>query len=209
MPPDLQALIALLKTFLEFMARTDKELGPDAPLPMVDADIAVADALRACAALESWIQQLNEPQSLPTLDSLVTGIALWTMRHDCPLHVPEPVVNALARLANRAETRQDVAAAYALMQGTVEHLTPQLGADLEQSNPERPWRVLLVNFAIAGIRSGDKLLAEHAFSALNAGLPHERAGFFAEALQLAESASLDPELTALIRLQSAAASPYH
>ena len=207
--PDLLALISLLKAFLEFMARTDHELGPDAPLAMVDADIAAADALRACAGLESWINQLDQSILLPALDTLTTGIALWSMRHDSPLHAPEPVVNALARLANRAETRQDVAAAFALMQGTVEHLKPQLGADLEQSNPERPWRVLLVNFAITGIRSGDKLLASHAFSALNAGLPLERAGFFAEALRLAESAGLDMEMTALIRQQSAAASPHH
>lgn len=206
---DLLSLLMLLKTFLDFMSRTDTELGPDAPLPLVDADVATAEALRTCAALEAWLQQLDQTMSLPALDKLITGIALWSMRHDSPLHVAEPVVNALARHANQAETRQEVAAAFALMQGTVEHLKMQLGADLEQSNPERPWRILLVNFAITGIRSGDKLLASHAFSAFNAGLPGERAGFFAEALQLAESAGLDPELTDLIREQAVAAIPHH
>jgi hypothetical protein len=198
---DCVVLLALLDEFLAFMARTDKEQGPDGPLPLADADNACADAMRASAALESWLSRLAVPAQQPDLDTVILGIALWAMRHECALYVPEPMVNALARLANRAATRQDVAAAFALMQGAIEHLKPQLAADLEQSNPERPWRMLHLNLAIVGIRSGDAVLANHAFSALNAGLPHDRKGFYEEALQLAVEAGLPPEMTALIEAQ--------
>lgn len=208
-PADCVTLLALLGEFLEFMARADREHGPDGALPLVDADLACADALRAAAALESWLHRLDLAAQQSELDTLILGIALWTMRHDCALHVPEPVVNALARLANRAATRQDVAAAFAMMQGVIEHLKPLIAADLEQSNPERPWRMLHLNFAITGIRSGDVKLASHAFSALNAGLPHERAGFYDEALRLARESSLPDEMTGLILAQHEAAALRH
>lgn len=206
---DWTTLTALLGEFLLFMARTDVEQGPDSPLPQVDADLACADAMRSAAALESWLNRLDLASRQPELDTLILGISLWAMRHDCTLHVPEPLVNALARQANRAGTRQDTAAAYALMQGAIEHLKPQLAADLEQSNPERPWRLLHLNFAITGIKSGDAALAEHAFSALNAGLPHERSGFYEEALRLAEQVRLPEEITTLIRKQHEAVAARH
>ena len=34
-------------------------------------------------------------------------------------------------------------------------VTPLLSADLERSNPERPWRILHINFAITAIRTED------------------------------------------------------
>ncbi|MDX2220247.1 MAG: hypothetical protein SF172_14620 [Burkholderiales bacterium] len=206
---DCITLLALLREFLDFMARVDREHGADGPLSLVDTDLACADAMRATAALESWLNRLDLAESQAVLDSLILGIALWAMRHDCLLHVPEPVVNALARLANGAASRQDVAAAFAMMQGVIEHLKPQLAADLEQSNPERPWRMLHLNFAITGIRSGDVALASHAFSALNAGLPHERAGFYEEALRIAQHSGLPDEMTGLIMAQHEAAAPRH
>ncbi|MBL8515733.1 MAG: hypothetical protein JNM76_02090 [Betaproteobacteria bacterium] len=208
-PDDCIALSALLEEFLTFIAQSDAEHGADAPLPLADGDIACADALRACAALEGWLNRLDLAACQNDLDTVILGISLWAMRHDCALRVPEPMVNALARLANRAATRQDVAAAFALMQGAIEHLKPLLAADLEQSNPDRPWRVLHLNFAITGIRSGDGLLAGHAFSALNAGLPHEREGFYAEALHLARQSRLPDEMTALIQAQHEASVGRH
>lgn len=206
---DCVTLLALLTEFLTFMARTDAEVGPDSPLPLADADLACADALRTGAALESWLIRLGLESLQPDLDTVILGVSLWAMRHECALHVPEPMVNALARLANRASTRQDVAAAFALMQGAIEYLKPQLGADLEQSNPERPWRVLHLNFAITGIRSGDTVLAAHAFSALNAGLPLDRAGFYADALELAQRSGLPPEMAVLLRSEYEAIAARH
>jgi hypothetical protein len=78
------------------------------------------------------------------------------------------------------------------MQGFVAHVEPALGADLERSDPERPWRVLHVNLAITAIRSEDPALMEHAFDALDRALPDERAGFYAEATALALAPRIAP-----------------
>ena len=119
------------------------------------------------------------------------------------MYATEPVVNALAAQANRATTRQDAAAVYALMQGFVQHFAPQLQADLERSNPERPWRLLNLNFAIASIRTGDAAMMRFAFDTLNMHLPEECAGFYEEASALAAQPGFPLETRGIIEAECA------
>ena len=128
-------------------------------------------------------------------DELVIGVVLWAMRHEVAFRAIEPVVNALARRSNAARGAAELSAAFGLMQGLIAHVAPVLAADLERSNPERPWRVLHVNFAITAIRSEDGALMEHAFDALDRALPDERSAFYAEAMALA----LGPRIAPAVR----------
>jgi len=159
----------------------DRQYGGLAPLPVEGADEIVASLATGLAYLED--------------DELTLGVALWAIRHEVALTVVEPVVNALARRSNQAATRQEIAAVFGLMQGVIAHVGPRLAADLERSNPERPWRVAHVNFAITAIRTEDPAMIDHAFDALDRALPDERAGFYAEALALA----LAPRIAPVVR----------
>ena len=114
------------------------------------------------------------------------------MRHEVALEAVDPVVNAIARQSNAARGAPELAAAFGLMQGFIAHLAPALAADLERSNPERPWRVLHANLAITAIRSEDPALMAHAFDALDRALPDERAGFYSEAMALALAPRIAP-----------------
>ena len=169
---------AHLRTF----AALDRQYGGSAPLPVEDAADAVAAALTQMAHLEAT-EEFAE---------LTLGIALWAVRHGVEITVPEPVANALALRSNRAANAQELAAVFGLMQGVIAHLTPRLEADLERSNPERPWRVLHANLAITAIRTLDPAMMDFAFDALDRALPDERAGFYAEALALAMNPRIDP-----------------
>ena len=131
------------------------------------------------------------------------------MRHQLAIHAAEPIVNALAAQSNRAETRQQSAAVYAMMQGFVQHLAPLLKADLERSNPERAWRLLNLNFAITAIRTGDAAMMRFAFDTLNDHLPDERAGFYSEALALASQPGFPDELRAIIEAEFTRWAPMH
>jgi hypothetical protein len=199
---DAITLIAVVGEFLGLMEQLDKEYGADAPLPIEDAAEATDETLRCLAELETWMDRLQLAHLKADLHTVTLGVGLWAMRHDCAIRTAEPLVNALADRANHATTRQAVAAAYGLMHGFVEYFAPTLSADLERSNPERPWRMLNLNFAIAGIRSGDEVLIRFAFEKLNRHLPDDRAGFYTEALQMAEQAGLPEDLQALIRGQA-------
>ena len=170
-----------IRTQLAALAALDRQYGGMAPLPVEDAD-------ELAGALVTDLAYLGD-------DDLLVGAALWAIRHDVALTVPEPVVNALANRSNRAKSKEEIAAVFGLMQGLVAHLAPRLSADLERSNPERPWRVAHVNLAITAIRTEDPAMLDHAFDALDRALPDERAGFYAEALALA----LSPRIAAPVR----------
>jgi hypothetical protein len=199
---DAIVLLAAVSEFLELMNQLDREYGPDAPLPIEDATEAADETLRCLAELETWLDRLQLAHLATDLDTVTLGVGLWAMRHDCAIRTVEPLVNAVAERVNHAATKQDVAAAYGLMQGLIEFFAPTLGADLERSNPQRPWRMLNLNFAIAAIRSGDEVLMRFAFDKLNRHLPDDRAGFYVEALQMAEQAGLPEDAQALIRGQA-------
>jgi len=102
------------------------------------------------------------------------------------------VVNALAERSNRARGKEELAAVLALMQAVIAEVAPRLAADLERSNPERPWRVLHANLAITAIRTEEPALMEAAFDALEAALPDEAASFYAEARALALNPGISP-----------------
>ncbi len=182
---DAIVLLAVVSDFLAVMSRLDDEYGTDRALPIEDAPDAVDEVLRALADLESWLIRFGQADQLPHLEAVEIGIGYWAMRHELPIFTVEPIVNALAAKSNAADSKQETAAVYALMQGFISHFSPTLKADLERSNPQRPWRLLNLNFAITAIRTGDADLMRYAFDTLNSHLPEERDGFYAEANALA------------------------
>lgn len=158
---------------LRSLEALDRQHGGTGVLP-------VEDAAELVAAVIAGLAQLEEEGA-----DLVVGVALWAMRHEVDIVAVEPVVNALALRSNRAPGKAGLSAVFGLMQGLIAHVKPVLAADLERSNPERPWRILHANFAITAIRTEDPALMDFAFDALDEALPDERAGFYAEALALA------------------------
>jgi hypothetical protein len=190
-----------LAEFLDSILLIDGTYGEDGQLPIEDVAQAADDAIRAAADLQNQLSRLNLADDLPTLDAVVIGVGLWCMRHEVTIYAPEPIVNALARRANDATSTQETAAAFALMQGFVMHLAPQLKSDLERSNPERPWRMLNINFAITAIRTADAAMMRYAFDQLNLALPDECAGFYAEAYTLTSQPGFPAEIRGLIETE--------
>jgi hypothetical protein len=172
----------------------DRQYGGHARIELEDIDRVVAALEATFAQWEAEAARRNLAV-IDTIDAVAIGVALWAMRHEVPITGVEPVVNALARRSNSAKNAQEAAAVFALMQGLVAHVAPGLSADLERSNPERPWRLLHANLAITAIRTEDPAMIAFAFDALDAALPDERASFYAEARALA----LAPGISAVVR----------
>ena len=170
----------------------DRQYGGLSPLPLEDVPELVAALLTGLAHLEQDARRTSLHEDLEDVAHLAIGVALWAMRHQAPIPVVEPVANALAIRSNHAAGKEELAAVYGLMQGLIGHVEPALAADLERSNPERPWRLLHANFAITAIRTEDAAMMDHAFDALDRALPDERAGFYSEALALALAPGIAP-----------------
>jgi hypothetical protein len=179
------ALLSTVSDFLALMARIDDEYGADGILPIEGVSSAVDEALRALVDLESWVIRFNLPDQISPLHAIEIGVGYWAMRHEILISTAEAIVNALAAKSNGADSTQETAAIYAMMQGFIRYFSPALEADLERSNPERPWRLLNLNFAITAIRTGDADLMRYAFDTLNSHLPDETKGFYEEASALA------------------------
>ncbi len=131
----------------------DRQYGGNARLDLEDVDMVVAALQSELARWEADASR-RKLDVEDAIDEVSMGTALWAMRHEVPITVVEPVVNALARRSNHARNTQEAAAAFALMQGLIAHVAPHLSADLERSNPERPWRLLHANLAITGYPHG-------------------------------------------------------
>lgn len=160
----------------------DRQYGGHAPIALEGVEDVVAAALADLVRLEGR----------PRVDEVTVGVALWAIRHQVAITVVEPVANALALRSNAARSRSELSAVYGLMHGVIAHVAPGLSADLERSNPERPWRILHANLAITAIRSEDGELMDHAFDALDQALPHEAPNFYGEALALALAPGIAP-----------------
>ena len=200
---DTETLLAVTGAFLTLMRQLDREYGADFRLPMEDTADAVDAALRSLAELESCLIRFDLPEQLANLQSVEIGICYWAMRHAVSITTVEPVVNALAARSNAATSKQEMAAIFAMMQGFIHHIAPGHESDLERSNPQRPWRLLNLNFAITAIKSEDLKLVRYAFDRLNQYLPDEREGFYAEAHAVASLPGFPADTKRLIETEMA------
>ncbi|MBC7623302.1 MAG: hypothetical protein H7232_07950 [Aeromicrobium sp.] len=207
--PANQRALASIGELLDVIKRLDATYGADGPLPLDDIDSATDVGFNALAELEGLLLRAEDSTLIEDLDALTLNLLLWAMRHDVQIASCGPAVNTLARRANSAASTQETAAVYAMMQGAIDHFAPQLSADLERSNPDRPWRLLNVNFAITAIRTGDLALMDFAFAKLNESLPDERYNFYTEALAIAGGADFPPALRSAIADQCLQWAPIH
>ena len=180
-----------LQRYLGTLGSLDRQHGGQGRLPVEDAEELLAATLTELAHLEQDARSDGDPRAAA---DLTLAVALWALRHELPIAPVEPVANALAIRSNEARGKQELAAVFGLMQGVVANVAPRLGPDLERSNPERPWRILHANLAITAIRTEDPAMMDFAFDALDAALPDEAAGFYAEALALALAPGVAPQV---------------
>jgi hypothetical protein len=167
-----------LRRDLATLEALDHQYGGSAPIGLEGIEALLASVLAPLARLGDA--------------ELVIAVALWALRHRVEITAVEPVVNALAERSNASRDRRELAAVFSLMQAVIDNVRDRLGADLERSNPERPWRILHANLAITAIRTEDPALLDAAFDALDAALPDERATFYSEALALALAPGIAP-----------------
>jgi len=199
----LPELINAVEEFLNAFHKLDEEYGDAGAILLEDTGELADYCIRCLAELRNWLDRLELAALTPEFDKLIIGTTLWAIRHECEVTTPEPAVNALAHMANDAKTRQDLAAIYGLMQGLILALPMLIKSDLEKSNPNRPWRILLVNFAIIAVRTQDVPMMQYAFDTLGTYLPEECQGFFAEAVRQAEHPGFSDEVRGLLLAEQA------
>jgi len=133
------------------------------------------------------------------LENLSLPLAVWIARRGGELSTLEPVVNALAALANITTEAVDLENLYQMSSDIQLAVSPLLQTDLDKGNPNHPWRVLLVNRAIIATRSHHTLLMKDAFDNLVQLMPEEASHFFREGMEQMEALSYPEPVKKLVQ----------
>ena len=128
-------------------------------------------------------KSVNCDNSTATFESLVISLAIWFARSEMVIHEVEPVVNAITHSANQTHDPHELSELADAIDVIVEVFSAEMKADLDKSNPGRPWRVLNLNQAIIATRSHDPKRMETVFEQLVYRLPEDAPGFFAEGME--------------------------
>jgi len=187
-PPELHTATPeiLVESILRLLSvlRQKDGLGaqPDAPGTR-DISSLSNYGIRLLADLTAWSAALKQQSAVNTLRELTYAFALWAARQEAEISDLQPVVDALAFVANRVKSPgilEDLYQAACDLQNAVD---PLLSQDFDRSNPGRPWRLLVLNRAIIATRSHQPLLMEAAFQVLTELLPEDAENFFREGME--------------------------
>ncbi|KHF24861.1 hypothetical protein [Solemya velum gill symbiont] len=117
------------------------------------------------------------------IENICFPFALWGVRHGAELITIEPVVNAIARLANSRQQPGFLEELYREVSEVMRATSIQLTQEVTLLNLANPWRILLLNRAIIATRSHQVALMNDAFSAIVEYLPDEASEFFREGME--------------------------
>ena len=140
-------------------------------------------ALRLQETLSGIADKLGLSEQKQPLACLSINMALWIADHDGRLESLEPVVDALAQIANSTQDPQQLEQLSSVIARIINAVSALTSEDLEKMNPGRPWRVLLLNYGIVATRSHNTASMEAAFAVLTSKLPEDATRFFSEGMQ--------------------------
>jgi hypothetical protein len=179
-PPALhQAMHQLLDVLRSCTDATGDPADPEAPREL---RILGEHGLQLLSELSRHADRLGMGRQARGLRDLCLPFALWILRCDGAFASWEPVVDAVAELANRLSEPDDLARLYGHLDDLVEAGNPTV-TQASQRPATRAWRILLLNRAIVATRSHRPDLMERAFRAVVDWLPHDAPGFFEEAME--------------------------
>jgi tellurite resistance protein len=181
-PEELPALAQAFEQLAEVMTRLEADTGSAATTPADVTEIGEY-ALRLCEGLAACLERQQLRDERESAAVLVINVALWVAQHEGQIDTLEPVVDALALLANTTRDPHLLEALSGVIRQLVAAVSPTIGQDLEKFNPGRPWRVLLLNQSIIATRSHNTELMEQAFAVLTSNLPEDAGRFFSEGMQ--------------------------
>lgn len=148
--------------------------------------------------LATCARRLGMEDEAAAAEALTVPFSVLVAREGAELSALEPVVDALAVLANSLSDPADLAQLFGLMGEIVGAVSPALAQDLERTAPQRPWRVLLLNRAIVATRSHRPALMAAAFDAVVEHLPEDAARFFEEGMAQMDALDYPPQVRAVM-----------
>jgi hypothetical protein len=180
-PPQLAEAFARLAETLERLGQPDGAALDETP--QETATELGEYALNLCQSALDRAGQLSAESLVEGFQTLTLDTALWVAGRGGWILTLEPVVNALAALANHTHDESRLAALFRIADKVRAAVTPAIRRDLEKTDPGRPWRLLNMNRAIVATRAHRPELMVAAFDDLVAEFPEDAPQFFAQGME--------------------------
>ena len=199
-PTDPEAVAAGLAHLFAGLERLEAPAAPGGGTPPTAAELhdlgslglGLLSELAACA------RAVGLDREAAAAEALAVPLSVLVVRRGAELSALQPVVDALAALANGLSEPADLAQLFALMGEIVNAVRPGIAQDPDRSDPRRPWRILLLNRAIVATRSHRPALMATAFDAVVEHLPEEAARFFEEGMAQMDALDYPPHVRAVM-----------
>jgi hypothetical protein len=144
--------------------------------------------------LVDLMERLDLPHKRREIEQISLVITRWTISYNGTINYLEPVVNAIAQLANLMHEKEALLALADLIADIVDHCSLELKKDQVDSEELRPWHLLHVNRGIVATRTHDLDTMKQAFDEFLIYLPQEAPGFFAEGMKEMEALDYPPHV---------------
>lgn len=167
-------------------------LGAAEPHDLGSRGLGLLTELAACA------RAVGLEREALAAEALAVPLSLLVVRRGAELSALQPVVDALAALANALSEPADLAQLFGLMGEIVNAVPPAVAQDPDRGDPHQPWRILLLNRAIVATRSHRPALMASAFDAVVEYLPDEAARFFEEGMAQMDALDYPPHVRAVM-----------
>ena len=140
------------------------------------------------------MERLDLPHRRREIEQISLVLVRWTIGYGGTVNYLEPVVNAIAQLANLMQEKEALLALSDLIADIVEHCSVEYKKDQDDEAAMRPWRLLHVNRGIVATRTHDLEVMRKAFDEFLIYLPQEAPGFFAEGMKEMDALDYPPHV---------------
>lgn len=187
-------LIDGIDDFLKIVLRIQKDASAGKRLSAHDISQMSDYAVSLLQDLMTWASDLDLKDVYQELERFMVALVFWVIDQEAEILSLEPVINAVANLANRLDKPEDLAELVASMHDLVLAVSDENKVESDTGKTAWPWRILLINRAIVATRSHDTQHMEQAFDELVHYLPEEAATFFTEGMQQMEVLKYPPHV---------------
>ncbi len=129
-----------------------------------------------------FASNIKHQESFALMEDFLLQFVLWFASAGGKISSLIPVVNLIAARSNRLHESTELKQLMADIEIVINATEPLIQEDMDDRDPRRPWRVLLLNYAITATRTHQPELMDRAFQSLIHHLPDDLKQFFTEGM---------------------------
>ena len=126
--------------------------------------------------------QIQHQESFSYFEEFLFLFSLWFAKSGGIISQLIPIVNLIAALSNRLHDQSVLKQLWANIEIIINATEQSIQDDMDDRDPRRPWRVLLLNYSITATRTHDPERMEKSFQFLAQNLPDDLQQFFMEGM---------------------------